>query len=208
MGGCYFSSSLEASFLRHIQCDREVSLCDILLLALVRTSYLLLSEGCRQESRLREDLAFNFWPATHLRMVGSGDELFFLRMMMKVRTPQMMATPRKRMTVKMRRMKKLMKIFAVSWSMFFKQGMQWYVSSAYLDTDTRRCGVVKNYQNPTFCLSLLVITLAVIFTWRLMQEVRSFKDNKSFFLLFIVRVCWALLLPQSSPIACFPTCSQ
>lgn len=26
MGGCYFSSSLEASFLRHIQCDREVSL--------------------------------------------------------------------------------------------------------------------------------------------------------------------------------------
>lgn len=47
-------------------------------------------------------------------MVGSGDELFFLRMMMKVRTPQMMATPRKRMTVKMRRMKKLMKIFAVS----------------------------------------------------------------------------------------------
>lgn len=48
-------------------------------------------------------------------MVGSGDELFFLRMMMmKVKTPQMMATPRKRMTVKMRRMKKWMKIFAVS----------------------------------------------------------------------------------------------
>lgn len=48
-------------------------------------------------------------------MDGSGDELFFLRMMKKVRTPQMKMTLRKRMTAEMRkRMQKLMKIFAVS----------------------------------------------------------------------------------------------
>lgn len=47
--------------------------------------------------------------------MGSGDELFFLRMRKEVRTPQMKATLRKKMTVKMRkRMKKLMMIFAPS----------------------------------------------------------------------------------------------
>lgn len=143
-------------------------------------------------------------------MVGSGDELFFLRMVVKVKkTPQMMATPRKRMTVRMRRMKKLMKIFAVSWLMFFKEGMHWYVLIAYLDTDTRRSGVVKKItRTPHSVWAYAVKTLAVIFTWHLMQEVRSFKGSRSYFPLFIIRVSWALLLPQSSPIACFPICSQ
>lgn len=86
--------------------------------------------------------------------VGSGDELFFLRMRKEVRTPQMKATLRKKMTVKMRkRMKKLMMIFAPSWWMFSKQGMHWYVFTAYLDADTRRFGVVKDYLTPTSYLS-------------------------------------------------------
>lgn len=43
----------------------------------------------------------------------------------------------------------------------------------------------------------VVITLAVIFVWHLMQEVRIVKEssaNKSLFLLFIVSVPWVLLL--------------
>ena len=48
-------------------------------------------------------------------MVGSGDELSFLRTRKEARTPQMKATLKKRMTAEMRkRMKKLMMIFAVS----------------------------------------------------------------------------------------------
>lgn len=43
-------------------------------------------------------------------MVGSGDELSFLRMKKEARTPRMKTT----LTVKMRRVKKLMIIFAVS----------------------------------------------------------------------------------------------
>lgn len=43
-------------------------------------------------------------------MVDSGDELSLLRMKREARTPQMKTT----LTVEMRRMKKLMKIFAAS----------------------------------------------------------------------------------------------
>lgn len=43
-------------------------------------------------------------------MVGSGDEVSFLRMKKEVRTPQMKTA----VTVEMRSMKKLMIIFAIS----------------------------------------------------------------------------------------------
>lgn len=79
---------------------------------------------------------WHIWELSWAGMVGSGDELSFLRMKKEVRTPQMKTA----VTVEMRRMKKLMIIFAISWWKFSKQGMLWYVFTACLATDTRRLG--------------------------------------------------------------------
>jgi len=73
--------------------------------------------------------------------------------------------------------------------MFSKQGMHWYVFTAYLNTDTRRFGVVKDYLIPACYQSPSVRTLAVIFVSQLKQEVGICKarcEQKSRVLLFIV----------------------
>lgn len=161
-GGCYFRCSLETSFWysfnmteKSVLCS-AFSSCEDLVSCYLRCLYLSLSAGSKAVGWGEAWVLFlNTWQLSRTwRTVGSGGELFFLRTRKEVRTPQMKATLRKRMTVEMRkRMKKLMMIFAVSWWMFSKQGTRWYVFTAYLDTDTRRFWVVKDYLIPTSCLS-------------------------------------------------------
>lgn len=181
------------------------SCCEDLLSLLLSEVSLPESEGCRQDNGVRGDLSFYFWTVTYLgirNQVGLeewiGEEMNF----------SSSGWWRKWGLLRGRWH------WGREWQWRWGKGWRsWWRFSQSADECSQSTECIGMFWVSTLVLgglgqwkiieplhliwAYVVITLAVIFVWHLMQEVRIVKEssaNKSLFLLFIVSVPRVLLL--------------